>query len=32
MRIPTESFDELRFGFVIINPEHHGKGYVKETL
>lgn len=32
MRRPTESFDELRFGFVIVNPEQRGKGYGKEML
>ena len=32
MRRPTESFDELRFGFVIVNPEKRGKGYGKRML
>lgn len=32
LRKPTESFDELRFGFVIVEPEKRGKGYGKEML
>ena len=32
MRNPNESLDELRFGFVIIDPDKHGKGYGKEML
>ncbi|MCQ4023240.1 MULTISPECIES: GNAT family N-acetyltransferase [unclassified Ruminococcus] len=32
MRQPSESFDELRFGFVIINSEKRGKGYGKRML
>lgn len=32
MRRPGESFEELRFGFVIIDPEKRGKGYGKEML
>ena len=32
MRKPSESFDELRFGFVIIDPEKRGKGYGKRML
>ena len=32
MRRPTESFDELRFGFVIVDPEKRGKGYGKGML
>ena len=32
MRRPRESFEELRFGFVIIDPEKRGKGYGKEML
>ncbi|MBE6813402.1 MAG: GNAT family N-acetyltransferase [Ruminococcaceae bacterium] len=32
MRRPTASFDELRFGFVIVNPEMRGKGYGKGML
>lgn len=32
LRNPNESLDELRFGFVIIDPEKRGKGYGKEML
>lgn len=32
MRRPTESYDELRFGFVIVDPEMRGKGYGKTML
>lgn len=32
MRRPYESFDELRFGFIIVDPEKRGKGYGKEML
>lgn len=32
LRNPGESFDELRFGFVILKPELRGKGYGKEML
>lgn len=32
LRNPNESLDELRFGFVIINPEKRGKNYGKEML
>ena len=32
MRRPGESFDELRFGFVIVDPEKRGKGYGKRML
>lgn len=32
LRNPNESLDELRFGFVIINPEKRGKSYGKEML
>ena len=32
MRRPSESFDELRFGFVIVDPEKRGKGYGKRML
>lgn len=32
MRRPTESHDELRFGFVVIDPEERGKGYGKSML
>lgn len=32
MRRPSESFDELRFGFVVVNPEKRGKGYGKAML
>ena len=31
-RSPDESLDELRFGFVIINPEKRGMGLGKELL
>lgn len=29
MRRQRESFEELRFGFVIVNPEKRGQGYGK---
>ena len=32
LRNPNEALDELRFGFVIINPEERGKGYGKTML
>ena len=32
MRRPTESHDELRFGFVVIDPDKRGKGYGKSML
>lgn len=32
MRRPTESFDELRFGFVVVDPQKRGKGYGKGML
>ena len=32
LRNPGESLDELRFGFVIVNPEKRGKGYGKAML
>ncbi len=32
MRRPSESFDELRFGFVVVDPEKRGKGYGKAML
>ena len=32
MRRPNESFDELRFGFVVVDPEKRGKGYGKAML
>ena len=32
MRRPSENFDELRFGFVIVDPEKRGKGYGKRML
>ena len=32
MRRPSESFEELRFGFVIVDPEKRGQGYGKNML
>ena len=32
LRNPDESLDELRFGFVIVNPNKRGKGYGKAML
>ena len=32
MRRPTESYDELRFGFVVVDPDRRGKGYGKAML
>ncbi len=32
LRNPNESLDELRFGFVIVNPLSRGKGYGKAML
>ncbi len=32
LRNPNESLDELRFGFVIVNPKKRGKGYGKAML
>ncbi len=32
LRNPDESLDELRFGFVIVNPYKRGKGYGKAML
>ncbi len=32
LRNPGEVLDELRFGFVIVDPEKRGKGYGKEML
>lgn len=32
MRKPGESFDELRFGFVVVDSEKRGKGYGKKML
>lgn len=32
MRKPSDSFEELRFGFVIVNPEKRGQGYGKNML
>ncbi len=32
LRNPGETPDELRFGFVILNPEIRGKGYGKQML
>ena len=29
MRRPNSSFDQLRFGFVIVDPQMRGKGYGK---
>ena len=32
MRRPSESYDELRFGFVIVDPDRREKGYGKAML
>lgn len=32
IRRPSSSFDELRFGFVVVDPKKRGKGYGKEML
>lgn len=32
MRRPTENFDELRFGFIVVDPEKRGNGYGKGML
>lgn len=32
LRNPNESLDELRFGFLIVNPDKRGKGYGKAML
>lgn len=32
MRRPSQNFDELRFGFVIVDPEKRGQGYGKRML
>ncbi len=32
MRRPSENFDELRFGFVIVDPAKRSKGYGKRML
>lgn len=32
MRRPTENFDELRFGFIVVDPENRGNGYGKGML
>lgn len=32
MRNPKESFDELRFGFVVVDSQKRGKGYGKKML
>ena len=32
MRRPTEGYDELRFGFVVVDPDKRGKGYGKAML
>ena len=31
MRKPSDSFEELRFGFVIVNLEKRGQGYGKNS-
>lgn len=32
LRNPNETVDELRFGFVIVDPQKRGRGYGKEML
>lgn len=32
IRRPSENFDELRFGFVVVDPEKRGQGYGKRML
>ncbi len=32
LRMPGQTTDELRFGFVIVDPEKRGRGYGKEML
>ena len=32
IRRPSDSFDELRFGFVVVDPAKRGKGYGKAML
>lgn len=32
MRRPSKDFDELRFGFVVVDPEKRGQGYGKRML
>jgi acetyltransferase, GNAT family len=32
MRRPSESFEELRFGFIIVDPSKRRKGYGKRML
>ena len=32
LRRPSDSFEKLRFGFVIVNPEKRGQGYGKRML
>ena len=32
MRKPSDFFDELRFGFVVVDSEKRGKGYGKKML
>lgn len=32
LRNPNESLDELRFGFVVVNPNNRGNGYGKAML
>lgn len=32
MRRPSENFDELRFGFIVVDPEKRGNGYGKGML
>lgn len=32
LRMPSDNFDELRFGFVIVDPQKRGQGYGKRML
>lgn len=32
LRRPSENFDELRFGFVVVDPQKRGQGYGKRML
>lgn len=32
IRRPSENFDELRFGFVVVDPQKRGQGYGKRML